>query len=442
MTRFLILVSVLCFLNGCSRVAVYSPAEQESGYTYVPLDPFPVKAVPRKGCSCLEGTELSRATLLQALPDNAVRMLIEQFDAKGKVSYGPSQVLGQGASYRVTIDYIYSDTKNQSIFVSKSVFRPARPDETHVYINDKPVVRTVVREVVPINASPAFSYVPGSEEYKVTRQRPSLERPANYRGEWSENDALARRNQNFAAVLSEYAEIKDKIYLSLQNKMSKESDVARLRMDDRPDSPSVLSKAEQELKEAEEKLETLDTKRRATEKRILETKGIAYGEFQKESESFDKEYTEFNIPIYVGLGLRTSSIIYAVKGEANISGLGVIGAEAEANNLKGSLIIQTLGVNGKSVAAALPIQSELNRTTAQNAIVAIGTIKALLHSPETWIAPRVVGLYLPFPGGKALVNALVSELSTHEIEWEYSCPKAEDSKAKGNNTNSVAGPNQ
>lgn len=116
-----------------------------------------------------------------------------------------------------------------------------------------------------------------------------------------------------------------------------------------------------------------------------------------------------------------SSFVYVTGANANISGIGVIGAEAEADRLKGSLVVQTLGVNGKSVAAALPIQSELNRTTAQNAIVAVGSIKALLYSPETITSPRVVGLYLPFPGGKALVNALISELSKERVEWYRAC---------------------
>ena len=130
---------------------------------------------------------------------------------------------------------------------------------------------------------------------------------------------------------------------------------------------------------------------------------------------------QFNIPVYVGVGLRVSAYVYVTGASANISGIGIIGAEAEANNLRGSLVVQTLGVNGKSVAAALPIQSELNRTTAQSAIVAVGAIKALLYADETIKSPRVVGLYLPFPGGKPLVNAIISELSKKQVEWSRPC---------------------
>lgn len=137
-----------------------------------------------------------------------------------------------------------------------------------------------------------------------------------------------------------------------------------------------------------------------------------------------KDYTEYHIPIYVGVGLRVTANIDQVTGNANISGLGVIGAEAEANRIRGTLVVQSLGINGKSVAAALPIQSELNRTTAQNAVVAVGAIKALLYEQETVKSPRVVGLYLPFPGGKPLVNAIVSELSRQRIPWYRPCGKS------------------
>lgn len=320
MNYILLLLLLLFLLPGCLGSPLQPLAESESGYTYVPLDPFPV--TPKPGTECGASDKLSRKSLLEALPDNAVRMLTERFDATGAVTYGSSKVGASGESYRVTIDYIYSDTMNKRVFVSKSVL----PITFENVFWPLPLWRAIVgeRHVVPINSRPSLNYLTGSEEYKVTRNPP------------------------FGPGLP--------------------------------------------------------------------------GDEQKEVRAkFLSEYGEYNIPVYVGVGLRVSANIYSAKSNASISGLGVIGAEAEASNLKGSLIIQTLGVNGKSVAAALPIQSELNRTTAQNAIVAIGTIKALLHSEETWVSPRVVGLYLPFAGGKPLVNALISELSKEEISWEFTC---------------------
>ena len=128
-----------------------------------------------------------------------------------------------------------------------------------------------------------------------------------------------------------------------------------------------------------------------------------------------------NIPIYVGIGLRIVANVETIGGSANVSGLGVIGAEADAKQVRGTLVVQTLGVNGKSVAAALPIQSELNSTTAQNAVVAVGAIKALLYSSDTIASPRVVGFYLPFPGGPTFVSTLVSAISNKVTQWHPQC---------------------
>jgi hypothetical protein len=110
-----------------------------------------------------------------------------------------------------------------------------------------------------------------------------------------------------------------------------------------------------------------------------------------------ENFRHYSIPVYVGIGIRITSDIEITGSTANISGIGVIGLEAEANKLKGSLAVQTLGVNGKAISSALPMQSELNATTAQNALISTASIKTLLYSDDTQIYPRIVGLYLPFP---------------------------------------------
>lgn len=308
-----------------------SVGEQESGYTYVPIDPFPVEV--RSGLSCQLTESLTATSLLRSLPDNAVRMLVEKFETGGRVTYGPSNLEARVGSFRVTIDYINADTTNMRVYIGKSVLEdaiiglPAVKPETSSPSALLDIARgNSGRKFVPLGVKPDFLYVPGSEAYVVLSKK-----------RWS-------------------------------------------------DEPS----------EVQARLE------------------------------------EVNIPLYVGIGLRVAADIEVFDSKANISGLGSIGAEAEANRLKGSLIVQTLGINGKSIAAALPIQSELNRTTAQNAVVAVGSVKALLYANETVISPRVVGLYLPFPGGKALVNALVSELSKEGAPWLRTCPVVDESTANLN----------
>jgi hypothetical protein len=285
-----------------------TPGEGESGYTYIPIDPFPVHALLTASCKSW-GDAKKVPPLLDSLPDNAVRMLVERFDSSGGVTYGASKVKASGDVYRVTVDYINADTINVQVWITKRMRRAVSGEY----------------EVVDLYSTP-LGLEAGSEQYEVTRTPP-----------------------------------------------------------------------------------------------LASTKGI--------TTSGGRSASEFNIPVYVGVGLRVAANVTVIAGDANISGLGVIGAEAEVNKLRGSLIVQTLGVNGKSVASALPIQNELNRTTAQNAIVAVGSIKALLYADETVKSPRVVGMYLPFPGGKPLVNALISELSKSEVEWKRNCLPLDSAKS-------------
>ncbi len=304
MKKLIISISVFVFLNGCTTTfTTQNPAEKLSGYTYIPVDPFSVKTNPGNSCdvsdeeAAIEGVDVGKiefGTLLESLPDNAVRMSVEQFSTSGAVTYGPAGLGAEGESYRVTVDYINADTTNVQLWISKRA-------ENYI---------TKEIEYVPLLLPNNGEYTYGTEIYEVTREKP------------------------------------------------------------------------------EEHIEL---------------------------------YSEYNLPVYVGIGLRVTANIDVTGTTANISGLGAIGAEAESNHLKGALTVQTLGVNGQAIAAALPIQSELNRTTAQNAIVAVGSIKALLYEEDTVVVPRVVGIYLPFPGGKPLVNAIISELSKDRVVWHRPC---------------------
>lgn len=292
----LALLGAMVILGGCAaKVPPRTAGEEASGYTYVPVDPFPVEAVPGVGCPVDNQETLPPyRPLLESLPDNAVRMLVEQFDASGKVTFGPSELGAKHESYRVTVDYISADTINLPVWIARTMKETGTGDIAYVELTEPP----------------GDDYKPSSEAFEISRDKPA-------------------------------------------------------------------ANADQ--------------------------------------------FVKYNIPVYVGVGLRLTANVRVIGADANISGIGIIGAEAEANRLDGSLIVQTLGVNGESVTAALPIQSELNRTTAQNAIVAVGSIKALLYADDTLTYPRVVGLYLPIPGGKPLVNALISELSKQPVPWRRPC---------------------
>jgi len=147
----------------------------------------------------------------------------------------------------------------------------------------------------------------------------------------------------------------------------------------------------------------------------------------------DEKFEVVTMPVYIGVGLRLSADIRAIKGNISLSGLGAIGAQAEASALSGTLTVQTLGVNGASLATALPLPNKLDQTTIESGILAIGTSRAMLYTAglsgaagEKIVAtPRVVGLYSPIGSDPALINAVYAEISRVRPAWTRPCrPKA------------------
>lgn len=142
-------------------------------------------------------------------------------------------------------------------------------------------------------------------------------------------------------------------------------------------------------------------------------------------------YERVTIPVYVGVGLRLSADIRALKSNVNLSGLGAIGASAEADALSGTLTVQTLGINGSAIAMALPLPNKLDQTTIESAILALGTSRATLYNTgadasgprQAFATPRVVALYSPFGSDARLINAMYSALSREPPIWRVPCRK-------------------
>lgn len=126
------------------------------------------------------------------------------------------------------------------------------------------------------------------------------------------------------------------------------------------------------------------------------------------------------VPVYIGVGLRLTANITVHKGEVNLGNLFALGAAASAEKISGTLVVQTLGLSGEAVTAALPMPSEINATTIQNAILALGTIKANIYDNSTKVNPRVVGVYNNIGGGAETINSFISSLllkpKDHEVQ--------------------------
>jgi len=123
------------------------------------------------------------------------------------------------------------------------------------------------------------------------------------------------------------------------------------------------------------------------------------------------------VPVYVGVGLRLTADIYVKKGSINLGNLFGLGVAAKAEQVSGTLVIQTLGVSGPEVSGLIPMPGDISESTIQNAILALASIKAKIYDSKTSITPRVVGVYNNLGGGEATINGFISSLLQQPIPF-------------------------
>jgi hypothetical protein len=298
------LLAVACTSTSKSMVPS-SLGEEESSYSYIPLDPLPVDTTPKDACTKLK-------SVLDSLPDEAVRMAVGSYDATGSVSFGAAKVGLENHTYQVVLDYIDVDEGTLSVQVE----RRKLSDNTIVSVFDNKIPPKQTSYAVTPQTASVVTYVKGQK--------------------W---------------------------------------DPSQVPKTDSPQDDGAAPKSQ-----------------------------------------------VVHMPVYLGVGLRLTATVRVVKGSVNLSSLAALAAGAEAGSLSGSLVVQTLGVNGKSVSTTLPLPSELNQTTIQNAVMSLGAIKAILYdSNNTQVTPRVVGIYNPIGGGQQFVNGIVSSLSEKPVHWSPPC---------------------
>ena len=123
------------------------------------------------------------------------------------------------------------------------------------------------------------------------------------------------------------------------------------------------------------------------------------------------------VPVYVGVGLRLTANVTVNKDGVDLGNLFAIGAQASAKAITGTLTVQTLGISGENISAIIPMPSEINPTTIQNAILALGTIKAKLYDDKTVVTPRVVGVYNNIGGSAKTINRFISSILTQKPKF-------------------------
>ncbi|MFT6438079.1 MAG: hypothetical protein ACJAVI_006165 [Candidatus Azotimanducaceae bacterium] len=119
---------VIVLLSGCSTILGQlgfeeTYAEKQAGYSYVPVEPSSVKINCTGSPPVITGNNcvhVSKQSLLDALPDNSVRIATRQ--VSGSISTGIPAIGGSigiaGNSYEVIIDFVNTQTVNKQ-FVGK-----------------------------------------------------------------------------------------------------------------------------------------------------------------------------------------------------------------------------------------------------------------------------------------------------------------------------------
>jgi hypothetical protein len=133
----------------------------------------------------------------------------------------------------------------------------------------------------------------------------------------------------------------------------------------------------------------------------------------QDSSKSDKNQLMY-VPLYLGIGLRLTANVTVLSGKVDLGNLIAIGAAASANRVSGTLVVQTLGISGAGVSAVLPMPSDINTTTIQSAIQALGEIKTKVYDDSTARAfIQVLGFYNAVGGGQATTNRLISAALLH-----------------------------
>jgi hypothetical protein len=401
-----LLVFLVILFPGCAAITTSMPkseAEKVAGYTYVPLDPFTIP-VSKEVAAALAKQSDKPGEVLKHLPDNTVRVSVETFDGKGNVSFGPVTSNAAGSSHRVTTDYTVTDA-----------------------VGFKVVICHLVKDGAPVKNEKGTPLVHVMTEREARIRLATMDARAKKEKKVVTNESKDNANARIDAKAAMQNEKSDAV-IAMQSKPKQNSDMLS------PLSQEVLTETQ-----VEEMLPHSVRKSTAVQaSAIVPMEGIDFGnepiglwsDIDQSETSLvdlsDVDLSKYNpadlgnvytIPIYVGIGLRITADVRTMRGDVNISALASLGAQTEAGIVRGTLVAQTLGVNGEAISAALPIQSELNATTIQNSLVAVGSIKALLYSEKTTIRPRVVGMYIPFQADKQLVNVIISLLHEDTPTW-------------------------
>lgn len=342
MNANLVLLFLILTFAGCSS---FDPlnfqrtyAEQQAGYSYIPVEPTPVKIIC--GATVVVGNnckQVSKVSLLDSLPDNSVRIATRLVSGSAKVGV---PVFGgdigiKGNTYEVIIDFVNTQTVNKQFLGKWFVSLPENIDK--------------INRCYPFEKSVLESN--SKDRYESWTLRANLIKPSEYLNE-----------QNYQRKIKAFDQI--------ENERAEFSKVSYRCKDTAPEN-------------------------------------ISYDDIRISPEVF-------NIPVYIGIGLRLKANVTVLEGEVNLSSLPSLTAAVSAGKATGTMSVQTIGISGKSARSNLLLLDKIDSTTIQNAIQVLASIKSSIESEDTTITPRIVGFHNTIGAEAQGVNLIHSLLASDE----------------------------
>ena len=124
----------------------------------------------------------------------------------------------------------------------------------------------------------------------------------------------------------------------------------------------------------------------------------------------------------IGVGLRLVAHIKAHKSNINFGDLFSLGLAAESNHISGTLSIEVIGIKSKEITSSIPLPSEINRTSIQQAMQALSTIKSRIYDSNTSIHPQVIAIKSCKQDNTELEELVASLSQTKRAvnwKWDY-----------------------
>lgn len=94
----------------------------------------------------------------------------------------------------------------------------------------------------------------------------------------------------------------------------------------------------------------------------------------------------------VGIGLRIKAKVKTIKENLNLGSLMALGLEAQRNNLRGEISIDVIGIDSENVTNLIPLTSQIDQSSIQNALQALASIKSKIYEEESILTPHIVAI--------------------------------------------------